>query len=159
MIELKPVDMTNLWTLIGMELRPEQRGFVLSNVESIAEAYAVRASGGEAMPFAVCDGESVVGFCALGYGEIPHEPNPGIAAGNYCIRHLLIAAEHQGKGYGRAALRLALEYLRTRPCGEAEGCWIAFKPDNAAARALYLSEGFMPTAYRNYDEDVLFLPF
>ena len=48
--------------------------------------------------------------------------------------------EHQGNGHGRAALRLVIELTQ-----QLQGCrrlQLTVHPDNHAARALYLSEGF-----------------
>ena len=54
----------------------------------------------------------------------------------------MIDQEYQGKGYGREALRLALEYIKTKPCGDAQYCWLSYEPENEAARKLYRSFGF-----------------
>ena len=55
----------------------------------------------------------------------------------------MIDEEFQGKGYGREAVRLALEYIRTFPNGRAEYCWICYDRENATARRLYRSFGFV----------------
>ena len=67
---------------------------------------------------------------------------PQIARGNYSLWRLMIDQTYQGKGYGRQAVKLALEFVHTFPCGEAESCWVSYHPDNAIARKLYGSSGF-----------------
>ena len=49
---------------------------------------------------------------------------------------------HQKKGYGREAMRLALEFIRTFPCGKADYCWLSYEPENEVAKKLYRSFGF-----------------
>ena len=36
----------------------------------------------------------------------------------YDIWHMMIDASKQGRGYGREALRLVLEYIKTKPFGD-----------------------------------------
>jgi len=43
------------------------------------------------------------------------------------------------------ALQLALEFVRSRPCGDAECCWLSYEQENAAAKKLYHSFGFRET--------------
>lgn len=54
----------------------------------------------------------------------------------------MIDESHQKKGYGREAIRLALEFIKTFPCGKAEYCWLSYEPENEVARRLYV---FMET--------------
>ena len=35
------------------------------------------------------------------------------------------------------AVSLALEFIKSMPCGEAEYCWLSYEPDNAVARQMY----------------------
>ena len=62
---------------------------------------------------------------------------------NYLIWRFMIDKNHQNKGYGKAAMQLALDFIRTWPCGEAEYCWLSYEPENETARKLYRSFGFM----------------
>lgn len=68
-----------------------------------------------------------------------------MAADNYNLWRLMIDENHQKKGYGREAIRLALEFVKTFPCGKAEYCWLSYEPENEVARRLYASFGFMET--------------
>ena len=56
---------------------------------------------------------------------------------NYLIWRFMIDRNHQNKGYGKAAMQLALDFIRTWPCGEAEYCWLSYEPENTKAKALY----------------------
>ena len=66
----------------------------------------------------------------------------------------MIDQRYQKKGYGRQALQLALDYIRTCPAGPAAYCWLSFEPENEAARRLYRSCGFVeePKMPRGWEE-------
>ena len=153
MIHLKPVDSHNLWALMRLRVAPEQEDFVARNIESIAEAYVTDHDGKVALPFGIYADEIPVGFVMFVYGELD-EDDPAIAAGNYCIRRFMIAAEHQGKGYAKEALQAALDYLRTKPCGDGAYCWLSYEPENTAARTLYHRFGFEENGEQSGDEIV-----
>ena len=157
MIQLKQIDRSNVWALARLRVRAEQEDFVATNVESILEAYATERSGAVALPFGIYDGETPVGFLMLGYGELPDEENPEIAKGNYCIWRFMIDQAHQGRGYAKAGMQAALDYVRTWPCGRAESCWLSYEPDNIAARSLYHRFGFEENGETDGDEIVAVL--
>lgn len=54
----------------------------------------------------------------------------------------MIDKRYQGNGYGREALKLAVDFIRTAPSGKSEYCWLSYEPENETARKLYLSFGF-----------------
>ena len=53
----------------------------------------------------------------------------------------MIDGAYQGKGCGKEAFRLAPEYVRTNPCGDADYCRLSCEPENEATRTLYRSFG------------------
>jgi diamine N-acetyltransferase len=69
----------------------------------------------------------------------------------------MIDKRYQGRGYGREAMKLALDFIRTWPCGKAEFCWISYEPENEIARKLYASLGFEETGEMDGDEIVAVL--
>ena len=157
-LHLRPVDGSNLWELLDLKVTEEQEqaDFVASNNVSILEAYACLVEGRHALPFGIYDGQTPVGFLMLGYGR--EEGDPDFAAGNYCLWRLMVDARYQHRGYGRRAVELALDFIRTMPCGPAELCWLSYVPENAAARALYRSFGFRETGELVDDELIAVLP-
>ena len=158
MIELRRVDNGNVWAICRLRVAKEQEDFVASNVESLAEAFAVRESGGVALPLGIYDGDVSVGFVMLGYDVVPGETDmPDIAKGNYCIWRFMIDEKHQGKGYGRQALRLALDYVKTFPRGKAEAVYLSYEPENEGAAALYHSFGFKENGEMDGEEIVAVL--
>ena len=77
---------------------------------------------------------------------------PPVATANYNLWRLMIDEKYQNKGYGREAVRLALDFINTLPCGKAECCWLSYEPENEIARRLYQSFGFEETGEMDCDE-------
>lgn len=153
MTTLKEVNDKNVWELLKLEVDDSQRDFVATNTESIVEAYTTVSAGGIALPFGIYEDETPVGFLMIGYGNIPYEGQPSVHMGNYSIWRLMIDKRFQGRGLGRRALALALDYIRTLPCGTAELCFLSYEPENSVAASLYHSFGFAETG--EYDGDEL----
>lgn len=82
---------------------------------------------------------------------------PDIAKGNYNLWRLMIDKDYQNRGFGRKAVQLALDYIKTFPCGEAEYCWLSYEPENIAARQLYRSFGFEETGDMDGEEVIAVL--
>ncbi|MFR9673631.1 GNAT family N-acetyltransferase [Streptomyces sp. TR06-5] len=64
--------------------------------------------------------------------------------GSHWVGGILVDRSEQGRGIGRALLRTLLGWL-----AEQEGCWairMTYQRSNSAARELYVSLGFVPTA-------------
>ena len=142
MITLRKVDARNIWQIVALEVREEQKSFVATNTESILEAYCAITNGGVALPFGIYVGDTPVGFLMIGYGCDDWEDAPAIARNNYSIWRLMIDKSCQGRGYGKAAMAAALDYIRTFPSGKAECCFLSYEPENMAAQRLYHSFGF-----------------
>ena len=159
MIHLEKVDHRNVWDIIELEPFESQYPFVASNDESIMEAYiAVTSEDAYAYPFGVYNDDTLVGFLMIGYNEAGIEPNaPESLKGNYSLWRLMIDKKHQGKGYGREAVRCALEFVRTWPHGKAEYCVLSYEPENEVAKKLYASFGFVENGEMDGDEIVAVL--
>ena len=61
---------------------------------------------------------------------------------NYSILSFMIDKRYQKRGYGREAMKLALDFIKTFPCGKAEYCFLSYVPDNDVAAKFYHSFGF-----------------
>ena len=158
MIRLHPVTEKNIRELTGLSVREDQKTFVAANDVSIMEAYLAITHKGKAMPFGIYDDQIPVGFCMIGYGtDEGWEDAPQIARDSYNLWRFMIDARHQGKGYGREALRQILAWIAAFPLGPARCCWLSYEPDNAAAQALYASFGFRETGERDGDEVIAVL--
>ena len=115
-----------------MKVEASQSGFVASNAFSLAQSKYEP----ECVPLAVYDHEQMVGF-------VMYRPEDYGLAKIWFIDRLMIGAEHQKKGYGRAAMTLLLERLRSQKGYNA--ILISFVPENAVAQKLYSSFGFVDT--------------
>ncbi len=153
MIRLEKVTGKNVWDILKLEVSEAQKEFVAANDISIIEAYIAVTSGGHAFPFGVYDGSLPVGFCMIGYGtDDSWEDAPAVAKDSYNLWRLMIDRRYQGRGYGKAAMKLVLDFIAARPCGPAELCWLSYEPGNAAAKALYAGFGFRETGEYDGDE-------
>lgn len=157
MIQLRRIDSRNIWEIVALEVREDQKYFVATNTQSILEAYCAITNGGVALPFGIYDGEKPVGFVMIGYGCGDWEDAPAIARENYSVWRLMIDRRWQGKGYGKAAMTAALDYIRTFPCGKAECCYLSYEPENVVAKRLYHSFGFRENGEMDGEEVVAVL--
>ena len=155
MVKLVPVDRQNAAEILHLQVKEEQRAFVASNGQSLAEAETALAAGGRAFPFGIYAGEQAVGFLMVGFGTDEEwiDP-PAVAHGNYSLWRLMIDEGYQHRGYGAAALQLALDWMRTLPCGPAEYCWVSYVPHNKGARELYKRFGFCETGEMTGGESI-----
>jgi diamine N-acetyltransferase len=129
-------------------LTPPRKYMVAPNAVSIAQAYFEP----KAWLRAICAGETPVGFVMLydDPGDPPgHEPD-------YFLWRFMIAGPYQGRGYGRRAIELLVEYVKARPgakqlevsCGQGPG-----SPED-----FYRKLGFERTGKMFDDEVGLSLP-
>lgn len=150
MIHLEKINAKNVWDIVGLKAAESQKDFVAPNGTSIIEAYTAIGTGCIAFPFGIFNDETPVGFLMAGYNEaafdeLCEDDVPEILRNNYTIWRLMIDEKYQKKGYGREAVRLALDYIRTWPCGRAEYCVLSYEPMNTVAQRLYASFGFEET--------------
>ena len=145
MIELRPVTLQNWETLIKLKVRDDQRGFVASNLYSIAQAQFGEEFEGhwDLYPFGIYAREEPVGFLMYGF-------NFDYPVYEAFIIRLMVDENQQGKGYGRAGMEKALEVFRADERIHAVG--ISYEPHNEGARKLYASLGFVETG-RIVDEE------
>jgi diamine N-acetyltransferase len=66
-IRLVKVDYFNFDDLIDLKVADDQKNYVASNIYSLAEAYAAKASDGYAMPFGIYLDDKPIGFIMFGY--------------------------------------------------------------------------------------------
>ena len=65
--------------------------------------------------------------------------------------------DFQDRGFGREAVKMALGFIASRPCGPAEYCWVSYVPENERAKRLYHSIGFQETGDWYGDEKIAIL--
>lgn len=153
MLRLEKINGKNVWNILKLSVNDSQREFVASNEISIIEAYTAITANGYAYPFGIYDGDIPVGFLMIGFDKDDYwEDAPDVATGNYNLWRLMIDKNYQHKGYGRQAVKLALDFIKTCPCGTAEYCWLSYEPENQIAKELYASFGFVETGEQDGEE-------
>ena len=153
MIRLEKINAENVWEILELSVEDDQKRYVSNNTRSIIEAYTSITANGHAFPFGIYDDDKPVGFLMIGYGVDDYWTDaPKIAKDNYNIWRLMIDKSCQGKGYGREAVKLALEFVKTFPCGPAKYFWTSYVPGNDIAKKLYASFGFEETGDLDCDE-------
>ena len=158
MLKLEKVNGKNVWDILNLKVAESQKKYVASNDISIIEAYIAVTGNGYAFPFGIYEDDTPVGFLMIGYGTDDYwDDAPAIAKGNYNLWRLMIDDHYQGKGYGKEAVRLALDFIRSRPCGSADYCWLSYEPENDVARKLYQSFGFTETGEYDGEEMIAVL--
>ncbi len=158
MIRLEKITGRNVRDILALRVDERQERFVAANDVSLIEAYIAVSHHGQAFPFGIYDDGTPVGFCMIGFdADDDWTGAPAVAHGSYNLWRLMIDARYQGKGYGRAAMGLILDFIRTEPCGPAEKCWLSYEPENLAAQALYASFGFTETGEWDGDEKIAVL--
>lgn len=153
MLSLQRIDGRNVWDILKLKVSKEQQSYVAGNDVSLIEAYISKTENGQIFPFGIYKDDVPVGFLMIGFGtDSSWDDAPAIAQNNYDLRRLMIDIKYQGRGYGKEALNLALEFIRTFPCGKAEYCWLSYEPENKAAQDLYRSFGFVETGEKDGEE-------
>ena len=148
MPEIRPVTKDNWRELIKLQVRDDQKGFVASNLNSIAESQfgfdEPEHGHWDFHPFGIYDdGDVPVGFLMYGY-------NFGHPEQQAFIVRLMVDEKFQGKGYGRFGMQKMLEIFHA-----VERIWavgISYEPENDVARKLYASLGFVEPGVMLGDE-------
>ena len=154
MVHLEELNKYNVWDVIELTVKKEQESFIAGNEWSLVHAYVGNKTEGAVYPFGIFDDDKAVGFLmiAYDYGEVCNDPDaPEISQKNYFLWRLMIDKEEQGKGYGKKAVKLALEFVKTFPHGKADYCWLCYDKNNEVARKLYLSMGFQEIGEQDDD--------
>lgn len=143
MIRFEEITNANIWKVCALEPFEAQKDFVAENIQSLAEAYATRNEGNNALPLAVYDDDALVGFVMIGKGTVGNENESELIRENYSLWRLMIDKSYQGRGLGRQTLDAAIDLIRTFPFGEAKKVWLSYEPENARARDIYRKYGFV----------------
>ncbi len=139
-IALWPVTEDNLRDIFKLEVREDQKEFVAPNAVSIAQAHYNQE---HAWYRAIYADDTPVGFVML-YDD-PYEPE-------YFLWRFMIAAPYQGMGYGRRALQLVVDYVKTRP--QATELFTSFVPAAGGPGPFYRKFGFVETGEVDDEENV-----
>ena len=140
MIKLSEITEKNRSEVAALEVEDSQKGY-LDTAEGILKRGEIYREN-NAKVFAICDDETVVGVALV--KDFADEPL------GYDLQQFLIDKRFQGRGYGYAALKLILEYLKKD--GRYDHVEVCVKEADKPARNLYKKCGFVDSGY--IDEEV-----
>lgn len=146
MVDFRAIHRENFYPLLKMDPGDDGK-FVASNAISLAEAWLYYERR-DTHPFAVYHGEELVGFMMV------HEDREKRVLD---LWRLAIAKEHQGKGYGTAALRKLIPLARDS--GKYTCLAIGYMEGNHRAKHIYETLGFHPTGVVEDGEIIMRLDF
>lgn len=128
-VTLREITADTVRHVTALSVAPDQLGYVASNAVSIAEAHFEP----KAWFRAVAAGDELVGF-VMAY----RDPDTR----EFYVWRFMIAAEHQGRGYGRRALELLVEEARSDGAAEVT---LSVVPGEGSALDFYAGLGFEET--------------
>jgi diamine N-acetyltransferase len=143
-ITLREVDADTVRAICNLAVEPEQLKFVAPNAVSIAQAYFCK----EAWFRAVYADETPVGFVML--EDAPAKPE-------YYLWRFMIDARYQRMGFGRQAIALLVEYVKTRP--RATELLTSVVQAEGGPQPFYEGLGFVATGEYEEGEALLSLRF
>lgn len=143
MIIFKEITNANIWKVCLLEPFENQKDFVAENMQSLAEAYATRNEGNNALPLAVYNDFDLIGFIMIGKGTVGNENESNLIKENYSLWRLMIDKKYQRKGLGKQTIDAAINLIRTFPFGEAKKVWLSYEKENTRARDIYRKYGFV----------------
>ena len=144
-VTLKGITEDNFVDAFHLKLGKDQEAFVSHPIRSLAQAYVYR---DQCQPFGIYDQDRMVGYVMVVYDyDVPE----------YDIWHMMIDEAQQGKGYGKAALKLVLEYIQKKPFGNSDRVVLTCNKKNFQALHMYQSLGFKMTGNEDEDEYELVL--
>ena len=152
MISFEEITNKNIWKVCALEPFEEQKDFVAENIQSLAEAYATRNEGNNALPLAVYNDDDLIGFIMIGKGTVGNPDESDLIKENYCFWRFMIDKKLQGKGYGSAALQEIIKYFKDHG---ANNIRLSTKESNVNALSMYRKAGFCDTREMNDEEIVL----
>ncbi|MDG4810437.1 GNAT family N-acetyltransferase [Micromonospora sp. WMMD1120] len=118
-----------------LTVRPEQEKYSSPVAWSLAEAYVQPEI---AWPRLICEGDEIVGFL-MGFFDIEWDRPDDLRSG---LWRLNIAADHQGRGYGRFAVDAVRAEARRRG---REYVYTTWESGADGPEEFYLKLGFRPT--------------
>ena len=139
--------------VLGLQRKPGQERY-LGSMESHFED-AIEDARACPRYWSVHDGEQLVGFAMIS-DNIPQDvlaAEPDHIVGPYFLWRLLIDAEFQGRGYGRATIDAVVDYVRSRPAADA--FYTSCEAGEGSPQPFYLHYGFVKTGRVADGEEVL----
>lgn len=166
-IYLEKISWENYSKVLKLRVTKEQDNFVARNNTSLIQAFLCVSEGIPVHSFAIKCNKKVVGFMQIMYDNDwtgyeredwlnsdlykEYEGKP-----YYDIWRFMIDKKYQQKGYGRAAFKETLDFIKKFPDGKADYVLLSYNPTNKVAKKLYDSFGFNEVfkEYLHEDDEV-----
>jgi len=129
-VSLREVNDDNVTEVINLSVAESQQNFVAPNVHSLAQAFATT----NVWVRGVFADDEPVGFAML--SDDDEKPR-------YYLWRFMIDERFQGKGYGREAMALIHDYVRSRPGGDR--IYLSYVPEDGGPEHFYKSLGYEDT--------------
>lgn len=146
-LRLEKITPDNVLAACRLAVRPGQERFVAPVAQSLAEAYA---QPDIAWPRLVLDGDRIVAF-VMGFFYVRFDPDDPQDRPRSGLWRLAVAADEQGKGYGRFAVRAVAGEVRRRGGTRVTVTWTE---GEGGPEEFYLKLGFRPTGEKSEGEIV-----
>lgn len=130
MIRLEPINKKNLDAAINISVTTEQKLIIADVVYSLAQCYVF---SDILEPFLILNHDDPVGFILF---------HIDLEESDYHFSRIMIDQHHQGKGYGKKAMILGIEYLKSKGAKKIE---LSHLRNNPHPSKLYQSLGFCYT--------------
>lgn len=143
-VTLRDITEYNLIEVMKLDVHPAQKKCVAPNSVSIAQAHYSKTAWFKGIYLK----EQPVGFVMLDLNEEKPE---------YFLWRFMIDQNFQGKGYGKEAMEMIIDYVQTLP--NAKELLTSCVPGEEGPEAFYQKLGFLPTGEMADDEIVLRLVF
>ena len=129
-VTLREIDDDNVRAVLELDVAPHQKAFVAPNAVSLAQ-YAVASN---AWTRAIYAGENPVGYVLL--SDDDEKPR-------YYLWRFMVDRRYQGRGFGRDAMALIHDYVRSRPGGSR--LFLSYVPLRGGPELFYKSLGYVDT--------------
>ena len=129
MLHLETITKDNWIKAISLRVREDQEKFVASNAVSLAQLNFLNDFHAKGIYL----GEEMIGFALYGMDEDDHE---------YWIYRMMIDQKHQGKGYGKEAIKLVIDDIKMLKEDRHKTITLSYEPTNEHAKRVYEKVGF-----------------
>jgi diamine N-acetyltransferase len=145
-VTLREITAETVRVVTRLAVLPEQRGFVATNAESLAQALFSE----EAWYRAIYAGDTPAGFVMLYDESLRSSPPP---APQVAVWRFMIDAQFQRQGIGTAAMRAIIAHVRKK--GVFDTLELSYVPGPGSPEPFYRRAGFVPTGRVDEGEVVL----
>ena len=142
-LKLRKIDESNFIECFNLSLGEGQDRFVSHPIRSLAQAYVYY---NQCTPFGIYSNDTIVGYVMVIY-DYDEE--------TYNIWHMMIDEKYQGKGYGSIAIKLCIDYIKSKPFGSSNDVILTCNIDNSIAIHMDEKIGFKDTGERDDNELVM----